>query len=103
MPLVTQNGVKQKGGDIKMGEKLSGIAFVLIGVVFFLSATAVMYLLIQLGTTLEMMQGLMQTVPSAEMPSFTTYFAAGWVFAILQLITGFVSLTAGIANLIAQK
>lgn len=87
----------------KTGERLTGYAFTLIGVVYIISSIGVMYFLITIGGLLETLGSYMSAYGGVNMPTFTTYFAAGWAFTMLQLVTGFVALAAGIAILTKPK
>ena len=87
-------------GEKLMGEKLTGCAFIFMGIVYLLSSIGMMYFLIIIGGLLEITRA---TPWMTGMPAFTTYLAAAWVFAILELVTGFISLAAGIAILVKPK
>jgi hypothetical protein len=82
-------------------EKLASISLLLIGIVFLLQAIAMMYGLVVAGTILEAAAGASRYYGS-PMPNFTTIMVVGWVYAILVLITGLVSLLAGGASLIGK-
>jgi len=82
-------------------EKLGSISLLLIGIVFLLQAIAMMYGLVVVGTALEAM-GAAAGYYGSPMPNFTTIMIIGWIYAILLLITGLVSLLAGGASLIGK-
>jgi hypothetical protein len=82
-------------------EKLASISLLLIGIVFLLQAIAMMYGLVTVGTILEV-AGRATSYYGSPMPNFTTIMVVGWVYAILLLITGLVSLLAGGASLIGK-
>ena len=82
----------------KTGERLTGTALALTGIIFILSSIGAMYLLIMVGGLLDALGGLALTAGT-----FTTYLAVGWVYTILQMASGFVALAAGIAILSEPK
>jgi hypothetical protein len=84
------------------GEKLTGSALVLMGVMFMLLAIGFIIFLITVGGLLETLGG-MAVYAGVQIPTFTTYLAVGWVYTILQMVTGFVALVAGIAVLTKPK
>lgn len=86
----------------KTGEKLTGTALVLMGVMFMLLSIGFIIFLITVGGLLETLGG-MAVYAGVQIPTFTTYLALGWVYAILQMVTGFVALVAGIAILTKPK
>ena len=86
----------------KTGKRLTGTAFALMGVIFMLSSIGFIIFLITVGGLLDALGGLAITT-GVHMPSFTTYLTVGWVYTILQLVAGFVSLAAGIAILTEPK
>jgi hypothetical protein len=84
------------------GEKLTGTALVLMGVLFMLLAIGFIIFLITVGGLLEALGG-MAVYAGVQIPTFTTYLAVGWVYTILQMVTGFVALVAGVAILTKPK
>jgi len=82
-------------------EKLASISLLLIGIVFLLQAIAMMYGLITVGAFLEA-AGSASRYYGSPIPNFTTIMVVGWVYAILLLITGIISLLAGGASLIGK-
>ncbi|MEM7824958.1 MAG: hypothetical protein QXO27_03210 [Candidatus Aenigmatarchaeota archaeon] len=53
-------------------------------------------------TTFSGLLEAMRTSPYTQVPSFGGQFAIAWIFSILMLITGFVSLATGIAQLVQK-
>jgi hypothetical protein len=85
-----------------MREKLTGFAFTLIGIVNVLSAISLIYFINNIGELLETLSGFLALFNAPILQS-TSYTTIGYVFAILQLITGIVALSAGISILVKQK
>ena len=85
-----------------MGDKLTGAALALMGLMFMLLSVGFIIFLITVGGLLEALGGL-AVYAGVEIPTFTTYLVVGWVYTILQMVTGFVALIAGIAILTKPK
>jgi ABC-type maltose transport system permease subunit len=85
-----------------MGKKLTGSAFTLIGIVNLFSSITVIYFLNAIGGLFETLMGIL-TFFESTVSQYTTYVTVGYVFAIIQLITGVVALSAGISMLTKQK
>jgi len=85
-----------------MGDKLTGAALALMGLMFMLLSIGFIIFLITVGGLLEALGGL-AVYAGVEIPTFTTYLVVGWVYTILQMVTGFVALIAGIAILTKPK
>jgi hypothetical protein len=82
-------------------EKLGSMSLLLIGIVFLLQAIGIMYGLVTVSALLET-AGAAAGMYGGSMPNYTTIMTIGWVYAILQLITGLVSLLAGGVSLIEK-
>jgi hypothetical protein len=82
-------------------EKLVSYSLILIGIMFLLCGIGTIYVMIQVSGLMEAVGSLAGTT-GGQMPSFTTYIVAGWIFAILGTITGFITLIAGIAILVQK-
>lgn len=85
-----------------MREKLTGFAFTLIGIVNVFSSLTLIYFLSAVGGLFETLRGIL-TFLGSTVSQYTTYVTVGYVFAILQLITGIVALSAGISIWVKQK
>jgi hypothetical protein len=85
-----------------MGDKLTGSAFTLIGIFNILSSITVMYLLSAVGGLFESLMGVL-TFFESTVSQYSTFVTVGYVFAIIQLITGVVALAAGISILTKKK
>jgi len=82
-------------------EKLASYSYVLIGIVFLIWGIGTIYFVIQVNTALETLNAAIGDI-GGTVPSFTTYIIVGWVFGILQTITGIITLMAGAASLVQK-
>ncbi len=84
-------------------EKLASYSYVLIGIVFLLWGIGTIYFVMQVSTVLEAFGAVIAAAGiGVALPSFTTYIIVGWVFGILQTITGIITLMAGAASLVQK-
>ena len=86
-----------------MSERLSGYAFTLIGVSELVSSIGLIYLLITIGSLLEMVGGYSYPYGYGYVQAPISLIVAGWLFTLLVLVTGFVALSAGISILTKPK
>ena len=82
-------------------EKLASFGFILLGLVFLFQSIGMMYVLVTISGLIEGISTI-GAVTGTTVPSFTTYLIAGWVYAILLLITGVVCLLAGGGSLLEK-
>ena len=85
-----------------MEEKLTGSAFTLIGIVNLFSPIIWIYLLNAVGGLFETLMGAL-TFFKSTVSQYPTLVNVGYVFTIIQLITGIVALAAGTSILTKQK
>ncbi len=83
-------------------DKLASYAFIFVGISFLLSGIGIIYIMITVIGPLEATLSTVGTITGGTTPSLTSYIIAGWVFGLLQTITGFFSLIAGIAVLVQK-
>jgi len=74
-------------------EEILGLSLMFIGFTYLLSGIGLVYLLITVGSIPGM---------GTILPQLITYIIAGWFFAILTLVTGFITLIAGVAFLVKK-
>ena len=85
-----------------MQNKLSVSAFILIGLVNIASSITLLYLISSVGGVFESLMEVLSFFEST-VSQYSTYVTIGYLFAILQLITGVVTLSTGISMLTKQK
>lgn len=86
-----------------MGEKLTGTALTLIGVVNLLTSIGAIYLLISVGGFLDILIQMYEIPISSFMGTIDALVKAGWAFTLLGLATGLVTLAAGVSILTKPK
>lgn len=89
-------------------KKMVSISLILMGVVFLALAIGMIYGLLKIGGFLENLRTMTETMSTAgsismDIPTFSTYFTVGWIFSILILITGLVTLVSGVALLVEKS
>ena len=83
--------------------KLAALAFLLIGISFIIFGIGLIYAMIKITGLLDMMSSLLSMTSSIELPDYSMYILMGWVFAVLQTVTGLMSLIAGISILLTKE
>jgi hypothetical protein len=81
-------------------QRLISIALMLIGIVLLLQGITSIFALVEVSKVLETFKttlaGLSLGVGQSNIPDYSMYLTLGWIFAILQLITGGITLLSGI-------
>ncbi len=106
--LSTLLGIFSLKAAISKSAEFKSYTFMLLGIMLIFTAIALIYTLVIIGGVLEAFIGYASIaggpVPSTDppLPLFNTFIIAGWLFAIYELISGFVTLSAGVAFLVRK-